>query len=68
MFGQNEPQSIDQFNTSAINQQNNGLLGTPQIASSALPKFDPMILNSTAFQSAGNPAIADMVQALKGGT
>lgn len=56
------------FNTTALNQQFNSLLGNPQIkSSSGMPSFDPGMLNMTAPQSsATNPNVANMVAALKG--
>lgn len=56
------------FTTSAMNQQNASLLGNPQIQQAALPALNPNIMNTTAPQSSTvNPAVAHMVNALKGG-
>lgn len=58
------PQTGNQFTTSAINQQNNGLLGAPQFQS-ALNNQIPT--NSTApSSSTTNPQVASMIKALKG--
>lgn len=57
------------FTTSAMNQQNASLLGNPQIQqAAAMPAINPNVMNTTAPQSSAvNPAIAHMVNALKGG-
>jgi hypothetical protein len=66
MFGfgaQNGPQTGNQYTTNAIMNQNNGLLGNPQIQQATnLPNF-----NTTAPGSMGNPAVANMIKALQGG-
>ncbi len=63
------PQTGNEFPTSSIIQQNNQLLGNPQIQSAALlPTSDPGSFNTTAPQSSfTNPGVANMVKALKGG-
>ena len=60
MFPQGNPSA---YNTSALNQQNVQLLGTPQIqnASGGIGSF-----NTTA--PASSPGIDSMIRALKGGT
>lgn len=61
---QNGPQTGNQFTTSAINQQNNGLLGAPQMQFNA---SNPIPMNSTApSSSTTNPQVANMIKALKG--
>jgi hypothetical protein len=68
MFPQSGPQTGNGFTTSSILQQNTGLLGNTPFSGGAAPAFDPGVLNSTAPQSSStNPAVAHMVQALKGG-
>lgn len=68
MFQTGGPQTGNQFTTSSILQQNTGLLGNPQIQSNAgLSQPDPSQFNSTAPQSTNNPAVTNMVKALKGG-
>lgn len=69
MFPQNQsgPQTGSGFPTSTTLQQNTGLLGSPQIQSTAAPTFDAGSINTTAPQSTTNPAVASMVRALKGG-
>ncbi len=68
MFPQS-PQANNGFTTSTALQQNNSLLGNPQFQSGgAQPTMDAGVLNSTAPQSSTtNPAVANMVHALKGG-
>lgn len=61
------PQTGNGFATSAVNQQNNSLLGNPQIQSTAMPMFAPNNgANTTAPLSSSNPNVSNMVQALKG--
>ena len=61
---QNGPQTGNQPTTSSINQQNNGLLGNPQIQYAA---SNPFPMNSTApTSSTTNPQVANMIKALKG--
>lgn len=61
------PQTGEGFTTSAINQQNNSLLGAPPTAQGLQGElsFDPQVLNSTNLQA--NPNVASMLKALKGG-
>jgi hypothetical protein len=63
MFPQNNPQ---QYTTSAVNQQNNQLLGNPPIQNAASSgASDPGMFNSTALQA--TPDVTNMIKALKGG-
>lgn len=68
MFQTGGPQTGNQFTTSSILQQNNSLLGNPQFQNTNTSVgADTSAFNSTAPQSSGNPAVASMVKALKGG-
>lgn len=58
------PQTGGEFTTTAINQQNNQLLGAPPIQQAAMPQFNPDMLNSSTLQA--NPNVANMIKALKG--
>lgn len=57
-------QVSDNYSTPATVNQNNSLIGAPQIQTAAAPTFDVGALNSTAIQ---NPDVVNMVKALKGG-
>ncbi len=60
-----QPTNTGGYNTtSAILNQNNNMLGTPQIQAAAMPTFDPGMLNSTTV----NPDMMNMIKALKGGS
>lgn len=55
------------FNTPTVNQQDNGLLGLQPTSNPLMTGgqgINPENFNTTAFQS--NPAVANMVKALKG--
>lgn len=66
MFPQNGPQTGNQFTTSAINQQNNSLLGAPQFQPTT-NVVDGLFNNTAPQSSTTNPNVAGMVKALKGG-
>jgi len=57
------PQTGSGFTTSSMLQQNNSLLGNPQIQSTGAPIMNPPAMNTTAPGSAG---VASMIKALKG--
>lgn len=60
------PPAGNGYATSAINQQNNSLLGNQQVQSTGMPLDSPISTNTTAPLSSINPHVANMVQALKG--
>lgn len=61
------PQTGNGYSTSSINQQNNSLLGNPQTQSAGVPLMNPSATNTTDPMSAGNPQMANMIKALRGG-
>lgn len=71
---QSGPQTGNGFTTSAINQQNNSLLGNPQAQSTGTALPTSPIMNSTdplsmSVNNGGgaNPQMTNMIKALRGG-
>lgn len=69
---QSGPQTGNGFSTSAVNQQNNNLLGNPQAqntgtalpASTIMNTTDPLSMSPSG---GGNPQMQNMIKALRGG-
>lgn len=63
MFPQG-PSIGGEFQTPALNQQHNALLGVSPTQTATMPTFNPEMLNDTSMQS--NPQAMSMIKALKG--